>query len=455
MMLRAGLVSLLSFGLSCPVLAQAQPSHESLARDSAQASQKLRIEKLKERALTLPVDETTKSKLLLSNDKELLQAAIKDRSKLEGNSLARNLAARTSLIELADLAADQRVTKALLASGIDPGKVRIAAVSSRNPTEELANLSKRLGVGTGGRILVKGDDVLITNPERNFSDKLQPGVVGNDPQVPGDKGVWRSGLKFAVLIGMQDGTNIVGHCSGTFLPGNWVVTAAHCLVSRRNGGQVGAQNLHVYFPFQAGTDSVTSPSGFINRGMKRLKVEETVWLGQFFDQQFPASIDSFGSVIADGLDLALLRLNAAEVAALPNPIPRVKIYSGDLVGSSVSALGYGVSNVADFGDLSLLVGVRTTLPEGAEELRNVLYYGKNQSDKAGGICGGDSGGGLFFGRIDGQGSDFRLIGVVSSLLGNGQNSASSFCLASTQSHTSLITNRNRQFVCNRVPVACS
>jgi len=451
MILRAGLVFLLYFGLSCSAFSQAHRSQELLTRDSEHALQQLRIEKLKEHALTLPVDETTKSKLLLSNNKELLRAAIKDRTKFEGDSLAKALAARTSLNEFADLATDPRVTKSLLASGIDPGKLRIAAVSSPNPTKELADLSAQLGVGAGGRIIVKRDDVLITNPERNFSDKLPPGVVGNNPP-PGGKGVWRSGLKFAVLIGMQDGANIVGHCSGTFLSGGWIVTAAHCLVDRRSGGQIEAHNLRVYFPFQEGADSVTSPNGFINKGMRMLKVEEAIWLGQLSDQQFPASTDEFGPVIADGLDLALLRLNVAEVAALPNPIPRVKIYSGDLVGSSVSAIGYGVSNVADFGDLSLFVGVRRALPE---VVANILYYGQNQSDKAGGVCGGDSGGGLFFGRVDGQGSDFRLIGVVSGLLGNGQNSASSFCLASTQTHTSLIIDRNRQFVCDRVPFSCS
>lgn len=441
----------------CP---QAIAEHESvlgiLSKENEEGLRQLRLERSKSWVLQLPVDESVKARLLSTNDQELLQAALQDQSISFGPRLASTLKARAMMHELADLASDQRIEKSLLSSGIDPEKLRANAAFSTNPIQKAQEISKRLEKTNDGRMRLRLEGVLITKPELIADDKLLPGVKGQGPQP--DKPVWRSGLKFAALLGVTQGTKTLGLCSGTVVAKNWVITAAHCLLDETSGGIIDPKKISVYLPFQEGNESVSSPNGFVNRDMRRVRVDAVAWIGDTTQDSFPSNEQGFSQIIFEGKDLALLKLNEIDVSSLPTPIASVKLFNGVPTSppiSAISAVGYGITDFSGVGRLGLMVGIRDSLPNGLEDGSDLLTYGPNRMSTAGGTCGGDSGGGLFAGRVDGQSAQLRLVGVISSLVGSGQNSTVDFCVTEQQSHMSLITQRNRSYVCARVPTACT
>jgi Trypsin len=424
-----------------------------VTKETEQALKKLRLERTKERALTLKIEPRLKEKLLSTNNQELLQAALLDQSRSSRQSLTASLRARATLNEIAELSAKPDVRDSLLVLGINPEQIRISASLSPDPVKDVEALTKILGTTNDGRLRLGLGAVLITKPEPIFDDNLPPGNKGKNPPV--GEAVWRSGLKFAALLGVSQGLKAVGLCSGTILSDKWVVTAAHCLLDGKNGGLIEKTKVSVFLPFQNGSESISSPNGFINKGMRRVKVDAITWIGETTNDGYPTTEQGFSQLILEGKDLALLTLNQADVSLLPFPIASVKLYAGKPKNPPVSAVGYGITDLAGVGDLALLVGVRNTLPSGIEDNSDLLTYGPNELSKSGGTCGGDSGGGLFTGRVDGQASQLLLIGVVSSLVGSSPATNSAVCLVSRQSHTSLLTPRNREFICSRVLAACS
>jgi hypothetical protein len=187
--------------------------------------------------------------------------------------------------------------------------------------------------------------------------------------------------------------------------------------------------------------------------MKRITVEATVWMGD--DDKniaFPGNKDGFNDVIKQGRDLAMLRLNQQQMDALPNLLGDVRLYSGTPPDSATTVVGYGITDARNTTGLSLLAGFRGELPLGADNGSDVLEFGKPDSSAAG-VCGGDSGGGLFLGRIDGTQARPQLIGVISGLQAD-NSSSTEVCIASAQLHSSLLSQRNSKFVCDRAPAAC-
>lgn len=411
-----------------------------------------RLERLRSALEGVKLSSELKGRALATNDAALLQSVLFDRSKRTDKELELVVRARTDILDLAASANKPEVSRILKNAGIEPDSLYVLAVSAERPEVEGARLRSKLGVTKTGGFLLRQPGVLITKPELIADDNLAPGKVipGQTPANP----VWRTGLTFAVLIAKTGQGSPVAHCSGTLVGPLEVLTAAHCLLNDTTASLSSPSGLVVYLPFQNGTETVLIPGGRKNSGMRRIGVDSVSWIGEDTNDVFPGTLKAFTPIIQGGKDLAVLKLNSTQVLALPIQPITARLHSGSGPVPPTSAVGYGISDSPQVGPMTLMVGVRNTLPSGVEKGEERLRYADNETSGLGGICGGDSGGGLFVGRIDGTSSSPVLMGVISGLVSDVPASNSGVCLASEQSHSSLLTNRNRKFVCSRAPAAC-
>lgn len=398
------------------------------------------------------LEERLRKKVLSTNNEKLMKRIDLDQSDSKNVSeLERTVRARLTIIQLAEVAKSPAVSETLQRANITIESLRKEALESLRPELEVQKLKEILGTTRSGAISLK-DSVLITRAEPIADDNLLPGqhAASTPPEA-----IWRSGLTFAVLIARNDSHPLFGHCSGTLIGAREVITAAHCLLDEHLGAMLNKKLLTVFLPFQKGTDTVSTPAGGLNHGMKGIHVTDVTWLGTDIKEDFPTTLNGFTPIISDGKDLALLELDAKEMAALPSVPISARLYNGQDPSAPISMVGYGISDKQQRGSMTLSVGVRNELPVGIETQEERLIYAQNLTNSLGGICGGDSGGGLFIGRMNGIAKSPALLGVVSALMSTEGSEDATVCLASEQSHASLLTHRNRKYVCGRVPEACS
>jgi len=439
--------------LACCTAAAAQPWREAIGSEGEQQLRQLRLEKAKRFTLEAPaIHAATRRQLVQSEDRQLMEAALRDQSAHQPDALNEKVQARLQLFHAALAAKSAELDSA---SPVGEDRLLQLARSSADPAGELRRLRFRFDP-QGVRVILPKPGVLIVNPEKNAPDTTLPGVLPPGfPGLPGKPPIWRRGLLYAALIGLPRNNRYELQCSGTVVSTYWLVTAAHCLRDATSGQRLSAQQLAVFLPFQGGSESVTGLQGYANRNLRRVAVEETAWVGEDSGDAFPKDDEGLTAMVNEGKDLALLRLRKADMDALPSPIEAVSLHKGAPSAPPVSMVGYGITTALGVSDLTLMVGVRDALPDGAAELSDLLTFGPAAAQKAGGICGGDSGGGLFAGRISGApGALPRLIGVASALLASVQSGSAEVCVAHQQGLSSLLSERNRKFVCSRAPSVC-
>jgi hypothetical protein len=435
--------------------ALAQSERLLLSPEGMQKLQELRLQKSKEFALELPLSGNTRRKLLETDDRMVIDSVLRAQSTVPQFKLEADTIARSRLVALSRMS-NVDLQKALLGAGFSRDKLLESARLSVNPQADLKALPSTIFFNRESRAVFGKPSVLITNPGEVAPDNLFPGMPFKGKPIAGSGGgkpVYRQGLRYAGLLAVAREGRFQMVCSGTVVAKYWLVTAAHCLFNESTPGRYTTAQLAVFLPLQGGQETVRSFNGD-NKAMKRITVEDAVWMGDEAENKgFPGSKDGFDAVIKDGRDVAMLRLNPQQVDALPNPLGDVRLYSGTPPDSATTVVGYGITDASNTTGLSLLTGFRGELPLGARNGGDVLEFGEPGSATAG-ICGGDSGGGLFLGRIDGTQAKPQLIGVISGLQADSSSSAE-VCIASAQLHSSLLSQRNRKFVCDRAPAACA
>ncbi len=436
----------------CSVAQQIQ-LQDRLDMRSMEKIQELRLEKSKDRIGDSRLSGLTKERLQKSGDLEVLRAVLRDQSLTKsGLDLDRKANARLDLLKYGTTLEGKESVRRLDADFDSKLLVDIARKSS---TPEIAAriLDSKIRMDGTGRLVLGMGSVFSTNPSINAPDTARPGKIplgfnGPKPEV------WRSGLLFSGLLA----TTLPGKnqmvCSGTIVGKYWFLTAAHCLRDARSQKRFKPAEVSVFLPFQRGAETVIAMQGRLNLNMKRVSVETAEWLGDGVPEAFPESSNALTSMIRAGKDIALLRLKTSDMDALPARIENVKILKVAPPNSQVSVAGYGVTNISDDSDLTLMVAVRPRLPDGVSADSDLLTFGAPVGTSVGGICGGDSGGGLFAGRVNGISPSPKLIGVVSALLESADTSSADACVASAQGHASLLSTRNHGFVCGKVPDAC-
>ncbi|MBS7807745.1 trypsin-like serine protease [Variovorax sp. PCZ-1] len=438
---------------SCTALSQ--PERLQLSPDGLQKLQELRLQKSKEFARDLPLSRTALHKLLETDDEQVIKSVLAARSTVPKSKLDDDAIARARLVALSRTR-DVDLQKTLRSAGYSGDKLLETARTSVNPQVDVKALRPTISFNREGRAVFIKPSVLVTNPGVVAPDGVFAGMPFTGKPVIGSgegKPVYRQGLRYAGLLAATRDGSYEMVCSGTVVAKYWLITAAHCLFNEVNSGRYPAAQLAVFMPLQGGQETVRGFNGD-NRAMKRISVEAAVWMGDGDNSiSFPVSKDGFGDVIKHGRDLAMLRLNQQQMDALPNLLGDVRLYMGTPPESETTVVGYGITDIRNSTGLTLLAGFRGELPSGADRGSNLLQFGK-PGDAAAGICGGDSGGGLFLGRIDGTQSSTQLIGVISGLKAD-ESSSAEVCIASAQMHSSLLSQRNRKFVCDLAPAACA
>lgn len=442
------------------VLAAALAS-EAMAQQSAQAPAVEVPPGSEAQASDQPVTENLgKQKLLLLQqgrvgigDAAILGAFERDLQQLSLEEGEANLRVRQALADAVRMSADSDVAASLEQAGYSVDDLKQAATAEPiEASRQLASLRRTFGSDEFGRLKFGSSRVLIMRPQPLFPDDLRPGTLPTKPGSSPD-GVWRQGLTYAgALASVSNGKPMI-HCSGTVIALQWLLTAAHCLSGIDPGGLPKAEALRVYLPFQGGNEDVASRNGLVNRQMKAVRVEQIGWIGEELGVAFPTTRSGIEDLTRLGSDIALLRLHRQDLQALPNPIPDVTLPRALAQSGPHSLVGYGL-NDAPRSDLSLLVGVRPTPPVQRGTGKDVLSYGKAVAVGEAGICGGDSGGGAFFGQLNGTEARLDMVGIISGLSAS-DDSTAHICLASSQLMSSLVSKRNRAYVCKRVPEACA
>lgn len=445
--------------------AASQPSESMSGLAAATRSQlrELRLEKSKLAIGSAPsLGERTQSRVLELGSLEVNQAVLRDLSLPVPQA---NAEARVKLLELSRLAGDSAGERYFGSSGYGSQQLQALAESSPSPVSDLKAVLRRLGVDQFGRLLLR-DQVLIVNREDNFPITAKPGVVPpgfhvplgfGSPDYDGKSPVWRNGLLYAAAIGTMDSLEAGRvHCSGTIVGASAVLTAAHCLIDIENEKPLPMETMRVFLPWQGGSTSARTPSGVLETKLKTMKVTALKWIGSTSISDLPSSKADVNAAIVRGEDLALIFVNPSDMKLLIAKIPQVKISPQPAAGL-VSMVGfglYGPENGAPQDGTNLAVGVRQDSPIAFDGGDLLLY--SSPGSTAGGFCGGDSGGGLFRGRVTGgPTSSLDLIAVISALLGSGDSSVAGVCKATRQAYMPLTSQKGRSFVCKYAPEACS
>lgn len=437
-------------------LAQGQGRPASLDMDaqSTLLLKELRLEKARANVQALPLSEQQKQRLSGTGDLQLLQKVLSRQSSLSSSALARDAEARIFLNTVASEANDAAVGDYLERQGLAPGRMLEEAREGQTPDVLAKAVKGKLVAGQNGMAVLMRSDVLITRGESLYPGSVKPGQM---PALPGLKegerpGIWTAGLTYPGALGMKSGSEFKLQCTGTVIAKTWFLTAAHCLLDEATGKRLVNDDMGVFLPNQQGQHSFAGFSGRANRNMKRISIVDSTWLGGETGESFPSTHAGFSPLIRSGKDLALLKLNAKEVAALPIRIPEVRLYVNTPTVPPASMIGFGVSDKSYLVESDLAVGVRTEMPAAFAAGRPLFSYGT--AVEQGGICGGDSGGGVFAGKVTGQESVVYIIAINSGLVGVKSRSDAKLCIASEQAHTSLVAADAKAFLCKHAPEAC-
>ncbi|WP_312315893.1 trypsin-like serine protease [Stenotrophomonas sp.] len=438
----------------CAASAQDAERHEAKSRNLLEMNDSLRIASP---GMSDPneVSLRTAAQVLL-RDPAVSKAFERDVGAMTPAELAESLKGRVLLSDLSALASDADLRKSLAEAGIEPRYLRKASSGGATEVRAMdAFVRLSLPQDTEGRVILPNENSMIVHPQPLFPDTLLPGSLpapsdllkiteGNDVK----EFVWRQGMRYAGTVAVS-GAVPTSVCSGTVIAGGWLLTAAHCLTAVDSQQLPMPHLMKVYLPFQGGSEVVLSPRGMMDRAMKSVGVVEVHWIGQELKLEYPASRNDSSILAGQGSDLALLKLNGADLAMLPHPIPNVRL-AKSIPQGEYSIIGYGLTNQRHDGVLSLLVGVRSSAPTVDGD---VLKYGDASSMGDAGFCHGDSGGGAFVNRIRGAEKDLLLVGVISALGEGGASSA--VCVVRSQYMSSVVSERNSRYICGLVPAACA
>lgn len=450
-MRRLALLSALAAAHLCAFAQEkALPSPMQLDAQSVSALNELRIDRATENVKTLPLADSLRKQLSETRDLQLMLRVLSKQSALGVDELSKDVKARVFLRAIVTEAQDATVRNYLQHRGLQPDQMLMEAREGGAPIALADTVRSRLVIGKAGVSVLGRADVLITKGERLYPGTVKPGQPVNAPGP--QPTVWPAGLTYAGALGKKAGTEFNVQCTGTVITRTWFLTAAHCLLDEATGRRFVNAELSVFLPYQQGKESFIGFSGRPNKNMRRIAVVDSTWLGGEAGEPFPKTADGFSHLIRSGKDVALLKLDAGQVAALPNRIPEVKLYASTPSLPPVTMIGFGVGDKVYLEDSDLAVGVRTSVPPEFAAGRPLFSYGPSVAQ--GGICGGDSGGGMFAGKVTGQESVIYIVSINSGLVGDVRNDAN-LCIASEQLHTSMMASSAKTFLCKHAPDACT